>query len=93
MFSINKYRYVDVKTRNKFEVFARDVDFADKLIERINNLGVFNLRRAKFRFCRKMITELEPYRIEQEQQETVKGWEENANAKKSWKCAYNVATR
>ena len=37
MFSINKYKYVDVKTRNKFEVFARDVNFEDKLIERQNN--------------------------------------------------------
>lgn len=79
MFSINKYKYVDVNTRNKFEVFARDVNFADRLIERINNLGVFNLRRAKFRFCRKMATDLEPYRIEQEQEETVKGWEEKKN--------------
>ena len=79
MFKINKYRYVDVKTRSKFDIFARNVEFADKLVERVNALGVFNLRRAKIFFCRAMISDIPPYEIEQEQVATIECWEEKAN--------------
>lgn len=81
MFEINKYKYVDRKTRNQFVIYARDVSFADKLIERVNKLGIFNLRRAKFRFCRNVICEIPPYNIEREQEQNVRKWEENANGK------------
>lgn len=80
-FEINSYIYVDKKTRNKFNILARNVEFADKLAERISNLGVFNLRRAKIRFCRKMVTEIGPYEIEKEQLKNVEEWEENAKKK------------
>ena len=83
MFEINKYKYVDVNTKSKFEVYSRTLEFADKLIERINNIGTFTLRKAKFRFCVKMTTEMPPYNVEKEQEETVSKWEEQANAKKN----------
>ena len=83
MFEINKYKYVDVNTRSKFEIYSRTLEFADKLIDRINNLGVFTLRKAKFGFCKAMTSEIPPYNVEQEQEETVRKWEENANAKKN----------
>lgn len=81
MFEINKYKYVDVNTRSKFEVYSRTLEFADKLIDRINNLGTFTLRKAKVGFCKKMTSEIPPYNVEQEQEETVRKWEENANDK------------
>ena len=82
MLKINRYKYVDVNTRSKFEVFARNVDFADKLIERVNALGVFTLRRAKLFFCRAMKSDIPPYEIEQEQISTIEDWEAKKNGKK-----------
>ena len=82
MFEINKYKYIDVNTRSKFEVYARNLEFADNLVERINKLGVFTLRKARFRFCRKMVSEIAPYNIEQEQEQTVNEWEKTANEKR-----------
>lgn len=79
MFRINKYLYVDRHTRNKFEVYARNELFADKLIERINAIGVFDLRRAKIRFCKVMESDISPYELEQEQLETIERWEAHAN--------------
>lgn len=85
MFTINKYLYVDRHTRNKFEVFARTVDFADKLIERINKIGVFNLRRARIGFAKIYETEKPPFEVEQEQISVVEEWEANNNGKKKEK--------
>jgi len=82
MFKINKYKYVDVNTRSKFEVFARNVEFADNLIERVNKLGVFTLRRAKLFFCRAMKSDIPPYEIEQEQISTIEDWEAKRDGKK-----------
>lgn len=77
MYETNKYLYVDKKTRNKFVIFARKVEFADELAARITKLGIFNLRRAKIRFCKKMFTEIPPYEIELEQLNNVRKWENN----------------
>lgn len=79
MFKINRYKYIDIDTRNKFEVYSRTQEFADKLIERVNKCTVFNLRPAKIFFCKKMITEKPPYSIELEQLQTIERWEENEN--------------
>ena len=81
MFEINRYKYVDVNTRSKFEIFARQVEFAENLIERINKLGVFTLRRAKIGFCKKMVSEIPPYEIEQEQISTIEDWEAKKDPK------------
>ena len=75
MFYINKYTYIDVNTHSKFVVFSRTVEFADKLIDRVNKLGTFTLRRARFGFCKKMQSELPPYNVETEQEHTVEKWE------------------
>ena len=75
MFEINRFKYIDIKTRSKFEIYSRKVEFADELVERINKLGVFNLRRAKIFFKKKMATDIPPYEVEQEQVETISGWE------------------
>ena len=83
MFQTNKYLYKDINTHSKFLVYSRSVEFADSLIERINNLGVFTLRRAKHRFCTKMVTETPPYELEQEQERTVREWEEKAKNNKN----------
>ena len=77
MFETNKYLYKDINTHSKFLIYSRSVEFADSLIERINYLGVFTLRKAKHRFCTKMVTETPPYELEQEQLKTVEEWEEN----------------
>jgi hypothetical protein len=81
MFEINKYIYVDKKTKAKFEVYSRTQEFADSLINRVNALGVFNLAKRRFRFCVPFNTEIPPYEIECEQKETVSKWEENAKEK------------
>ena len=78
MYEINKYVYVDVNTKSKFEVYARKDDLVEELVKRINALGTFLLRKRRFRYCVKMVTEREPYLVEQEQIETVENWEINA---------------
>ena len=83
LFTIYRFMYVDKKTRAKFEIFARSVDFADKLIDRVNKITFYNLKRKKLFFCKKMMTELAPYEIELEQENNVREWEEQArNGKK-----------
>ena len=77
MYVINKYKYVDKKTRNKFEIFARNEGFADDLAKRISSLSVFNLRRSRFGFMKRMATDIPPYEIELEQIKTVSTWEDN----------------
>ena len=79
MYTINRYIYVDKHTRNKFEIFARNVDFADSLIKRINNLGVFSLRRARLHFYKVTNLDIPPYELEQEQDRTVSDWEKKKN--------------
>ena len=71
MFHINRYIYIDKKVRIKWEIFARDVALADQLAERITSLGVYNLRRVKIGFCKKVLTEMPPYELEQAQIEYV----------------------
>ena len=78
MFVINRYVYVDRSTRNKFAVFSRTVELADELIKRVNNLGVYSLRRAKIGFVKVHHTELPPYEVEQEQIKTIEVWEAKA---------------
>ena len=74
MFTINKYKYVDAKTRNKFEIYSRTLEFASELANKISMYTVFNLRPAKIGFCKKMVTNIPPYKIEQEQLFTIESW-------------------
>ena len=80
MFWINKYTYVDVNTRYKVEIFSRTTKFADSLVERINKLGIFTLKKRKFRFYTKMETDLPPYSIELEQSQTISNYEERKSS-------------
>ena len=77
MFEINKFRYVDKNTKNKFDIYVRHVELADELAKRITDLGVFDLRRAKIGFCKKMVSDIPPYEVEQEQIKTIEEWEEH----------------
>lgn len=77
MFTINKYKYVDVKTRNKFEIYSRTLEFANELANRISMVTIFNLRPAKIGFCKRMVTDQPPYELEQEQLRTVEEWEKH----------------
>ena len=94
MFKINRYKYVDVNTRSKFEVFARNVEFADNLIKRVNKLGVFTLRRAKLFFCKPMRSDIPPFEIEQEQVSTIEDWEAKRDGQtKKWELNNHFTTR
>lgn len=74
MFTINKYKYVDINTRNKFEIYSRTLEFADELVNKINMYTVFKLRPAKRSFLKHMMTDIPPYEIEQEQLKTIESW-------------------
>ena len=76
LFSINRYMYVDVNAHSKHVIYARNMEFADELAKRISALGIFKLRRAKIFFAKKLVTDIPPYEIEQEQLSTVESWEE-----------------
>ena len=76
MFQIYRFLYISKKTHSKHEIFARDVSLADSLAQRITNLGIFNLRRAKIGFCKKVYSKIPPYELEQEQISLIESWEE-----------------
>ena len=75
MYWINRYKFVDKKTKNIFEIYSRTEEFANNLVRRINDLGLFCLVKARFHFCKKLDTEIAPYSIEIEQEEVVTNWE------------------
>ena len=74
MFWINKYTYVDVNTRSKVAIFSRTVELADKLVDRINKIGIFTLRKARIGFCKRTESEIPPFNVEREQEETIEKW-------------------
>ena len=80
-YHINKYLYISRGSHSKFEIYARTIEFADSLADRITSLGVFNLRRAKIHFCTPTITEIPPYEMEQEQLKTIEEWEKKKSSK------------
>lgn len=57
MFKIYKCIYVDKKSRIKWEIFGRTIEFTGGLAKRVSNLGLYNLRRAKMGFCKLVYTE------------------------------------
>ena len=75
MFKINRYHYVDKKSKVKFEIFSRTTEFADELANRITKIGIYSLQRVKFGFCKPVLTEYPPYELEQAQAEYVEGLE------------------
>ncbi len=77
MFNIYRFLYISRGTHLKHVIFARNVEFADKLAKRITDLGVFNLRRARIGFCKLMVTDTPPYELEMEQLATIEGWEKH----------------
>jgi len=81
MFETNRYVYIDRKKRVKFEVFARKVEFADGLIERINKLGFYNLKRKFFGFAKRVLVDQPPYDIEMSQDSYVSHMEEEYERK------------
>ena len=76
MFQIYRFLYISRKTHSKHEIFARNVSLADSLAQRITNLGIFNLRRARIGFCKKVYGNVPPYELEQEQIALIETWEE-----------------
>jgi len=82
MFWINSYTYVDVNTHNKVVIFSRTLKFADSLVERINKLGTFTLKKNRLVFLTRMETDLPPYSIELEQAQTISNYEERKSSNK-----------
>ena len=76
MFATIRYVYVEKRERIKFEVFARKVDFANALIERVNNICGFELKPKRFGFAKKVLVEVPPYELEQMQEDYVDRMEE-----------------
>ena len=74
MFHINRYRYIGKGVR--YEVFARNAEFADSLIARVNKITNYKLRRKWFGFCKQFMTETPPYEIETAQLQGVEEMEE-----------------
>ena len=81
MFETNRYVYIDRKKRVKFEVFARKVEFADGLIERINKLGLYKLKRKFFGFVTRVRIDQPPYEVELAQENYVNHMEEEHERK------------
>ena len=80
MFKIYRCIYIDKKVRIKWEIFGRTVEFTDGLAQRISNLGIYSLRRAKIGFCKPVYTEWPPYELEQAQEEYVEDMESKIKA-------------
>ena len=76
MFTFYEFRYYDKRSKLKFVFYARTVEFADHLAKRMTDLGVYVLVRKKFFFMKKVYSGIPPYEIEQEQEETIDGYEE-----------------
>ena len=72
----NKYTYIDVLSKGKFDIFSRTLEFAESLVNRLNNIGFQKLRRKRLGFCKKVLVTIPPYELEQAQLECVEEWEE-----------------
>ena len=76
-FEMYRYVYIDHKKKVKFEVFARTLEFAEHLIERVNKIGVYHLKHKLFGFARKVLVDTPPYEIEMSQEDYVTRMEEH----------------
>ena len=47
-------------------------------MESVNKIGKYNLRKKRFHFCEEMETDLPPYTIELDQEETISKWESSS---------------
>lgn len=81
MFAINRYIFVDKKKRVKFEIFARHVEFANSLVERVNKLGEYKLKPKRFFFSKRVYTQYPPYELEMSQQDYVEEMEAKHHGK------------
>ena len=69
----NRYIYIDKKKKIKFEIFARTVDTADELANKMSIVTNYKLIRAKLFFKTPVLVEIPPYELEQAQMEYVEG--------------------
>lgn len=83
MYRTNRFVYIDRKEKLKFEVFARHVEFANGLIERVNKACRYNLKQKRFGFARRVLVEIPPYELEMLQQDYVERMEAKANEPKN----------
>lgn len=81
MYQTNRFVYIDKKRKLMFEVFARKVEFADGLIERMNKLQNLNLKHKRFGFCKRVLVEQPPYELELTQEDYVDRLEINNGRK------------
>ena len=70
-FKIYRCIYVDRKAHIKWEIFGRTIEFTDSLANRMSNIGLYKLKRARIGFCKLVYTEWPPYELEQAQVEYV----------------------
>lgn len=76
-FIIYKFVFIDRRTRFKCEIFARTEEKAIQIMELWNSFqDIFHwsIPRIKYRYKTKMITEIPPYEIEQEQIDCIESW-------------------
>lgn len=81
MFRINRYRYIDTISHAPFDIFARKLEDAEEMAERINCMTQYKLRKKRIFFKKRMWTDIPPLELEQAQLATIKEWEDKLNVK------------
>ncbi len=71
-YHINRYIYIDKKKNIKFEIFARTVETADELANKMSSVTNYKLIKAKLFFKTSVLVEIPPYELEQAQMEYIK---------------------
>ncbi len=71
MFKINRYRYIDTTSKVKFDIFARELETAEKIAEEVNKLSKYKIRKQKIFFAKQIYTDYPPYELEQMQMDSV----------------------
>lgn len=70
-YNILVFRFVDKKSRCRFEVYARTLETAQKIIDIENtNNDVFKWSKKKIGFIKKAVSNIPPYDLELQQIET-----------------------
>ena len=82
-FEIWSFRFVNKDTHMKATVYARTEETAMKIITMWNeSTDIFHWVKPRFRFKKRMVTNIPPYELEQEQMETIEQWKKHAKSHK-----------
>ena len=94
-FEIYRFIYVDKETGMKFEIYARKEETADRIANLDSELhGVFQWRRRRFFFKKKIMINVPPYELELEQEDyvlhTKEIWEEYSRLRRKQREEKNI---